>query len=599
MATDDIKQIIDATDIVALVSSYNIKLDKQGKNYKGLCPFHHEDTPSFLVSPEKKLAHCFGCGGGGDPIKFIMQIENIDFQDAIVKLAEFNGIEYKSNYHKKENPNKKYYDIVKMAINFYRANYEKTEYGLEARDYLLKRGLTDEVIKDFNIGLAPKQRDSLYEVLRDSNFLELDMVDSGLINNENGYHDFFIGRIMFPIYDEQGNPIGFSARIFDNKDKNQPKYINSKESMIYHKSEVLFNFQNAKGEIMKMKRVILHEGQMDVIASYKSGMKEAICTMGTALSITQARILYKYTNNAIICYDGDKAGIKASLKAIKIFKQVGFNVRLVLLPDGMDPDEYVLKYGIDKYKDYFESNLIDEIEYQYLVTIMNKDFSDNIVFKEVCNQIFNLLFAERSESIKESYLKRLAKDTNTSYDAIRFDYNSFIGNQNVNVDFIDDYEPNEIVPETIKEVWNSIAELRLFIYAKGSKATAIYIDQTLGDDLNGFKPKTANLWTKLVYEYYMNFDKFDEGLFVKMLSAEEACYYTEMMEAVSKSNIEPYNQEDIQNCISKIKLLSCDAKNEELKRKISSNNTSKEKQFEYANDVFQNKKKKLQMSKKK
>jgi len=272
---------------------------------------------------------------------------------------------------------------------------------------------------------------------------------------------------------------------------------------------------------------------------------------------------------------------------------------LVLLPDGMDPDEYVLKYGIDKYKEYFESNLIDEIEYQYLVTIMNKDFSDNIVFKEVCNQIFNLLFAERSESIKESYLKRLAKDTNTSYDAIRFDYNSFIGNQNVNVDFIDDYEPNEIVPETIKEVWNSIAELRLFIYAKGSKATAIYIDQTLGDDLNGFKPKTANLWTKLVYEYYMNFDKFDEGLFVKMLSAEEACYYTEMMEAVSKSNIEPYNQEDIQNCISKIKLLSCDAKNEELKRKISSNNTSKEKQFEYANDVFQNKKKKLQMSKKK
>ena len=175
---DDIKQLEDATDIVSLVSSYNIKLEKKGKNFVALCPFHNEKTGSFSVNTERNIAHCFSCGGGGRPIKFIMQIEGIGFQEAVYKLAKFNGIEYKGNFQVKEDPNKKYYEILKLAIDFYKLNYEKTEYGKEAREYLLKRGLTDEVIKDFNIGLAPKQYDTLYKVLKESNYLELDMIDS-------------------------------------------------------------------------------------------------------------------------------------------------------------------------------------------------------------------------------------------------------------------------------------------------------------------------------------------------------------------------------------------------------------------------------------
>ena len=602
---DDIKQIIDATDIVALVSSYNIKLEKQGKNYKGLCPFHHEDTPSFLVSVEKKLAHCFGCGGGGDPIKFIMQIEGIGFQEAVAKLAEFNGMEYKGNFQKKEDPNKKYYEILNLAVNFYKANYEKTEYGLEAREYLLKRGLTDEVIKDFNIGLAPKQIDTLYKVLKESNYLELDMIDSGLINSdEKSYHDFFVSRIMFPIYNEAGNPIGFSGRIFNNTDKNQPKYVNSKESMVYHKGDVLFNIQNAKGEIMRKKRVILHEGQMDVIAAYRSGFKEAICTMGTALTITQARLLSKYANNAIICYDGDNAGIKASKKAIKIFEQTGFNVRLVLLPQGMDPDEYVLKYGVLEYQKYFESHIIDALEYQYVTAFLNKNLNDNIVFKDVCEEIFSLLINEKSQSIIESYLNRLSKDTNTLIDAIHLDYEAY-RNKNVlnnQIDYPIYDEPSDYVeaePVEIKEIWNSTAELRLFIYAKESKANAIYIDQTLGESIYGFKPKTLNLWFKLINEYYANFDKFEEGKFIKLLiNQDDVNYYTQMMEVVSKDYIEPYNQQDMLKCIEKVERDCCDAKNNDIKRKIASNNTSSEKKFQYANEAFINRKKKLELAKK-
>ena len=607
---DDYKQIIEATDIVALVSSYNIKLEKQGKNFKGLCPFHNEDTPSFIVSPEKKIAHCFGCGGGGDPITFIKQIENIEFPEALQKLADFNGIKLNKTYQKKEDPNKKYYEIMNLAVNFYKANYEKTASGKEAREYLIKRGLNDEIIKDFNIGLAPKKIDLLFKLLSDSNYSEVQMYDTGLISSdEKSSHDFFVNRIMFPIYNENGNPIGFSARIFNSPDPNQPKYINSRESIIYHKSEVLFNIQNAKAEIMKKKRVILHEGQMDVIASYRSNLKEAICTMGTALTVSQAKLLSKYTNNAIICYDGDNAGIKASKKAIKTFKLAGFNVRLVLLPDKMDPDEYVLKYGEDKYREYFESHIVDSLEYLYQTAFFNKDLNDNIVFKELCNEIFEILLNEPNQSIKESYLKRLANDTNTSDEAIKMDFENYrLQNSSKNNEFIypednnyyeeapiDIIEPKPI----IEEKWNSTAELRLFLYAKQSKANATYIDQSLGNSIFGFKEKTRKLWVKLVNEYYDNFDKFEETTFIKMLTEQEDVdYYILMMNKLREDTISPYNQEDMISCINKIEEITCDVLNDDIKRVISKNDTPKEKQYECANEIFKNAKKKLELKKK-
>ena len=576
---DDIKRIVDATDIVALVSSYNINLEKQGKNYRGLCPFHNEDTPSFLVSPDKKLAHCFGCGGGGDPIKFIMQIEGITFPEAVSKLAEFNGIEYHSNYQKKEDPNKKYYQIMNLAISFYKANYEKTELGKQAREYLIKRGLTDEVIKDFNVGLSPKQKDSLFKVLSESGYIELDMVDSGLINESDGsYHDFFVNRIMFPIYDESNNPIGFSARIFEN-DPNQPKYINSKESMIYHKGDVLFNIQNAKADIIRKKRVILHEGQMDVIASYRSGLKEAICTMGTALTISQAKLLKKYADTAIVCYDGDKAGIKASLKAIKIFKQVGMNVRLVLLPNNMDPDEYVLKYGIEEYRKYFESNIIDSLEYTYRTALIGIDVNDNIIFKSVCDNLFSILINEQSESIKESYIKRLSIDTNKNYESLLIDFNNYRAlhtSKNIDVldrgyDNPDDYyqEPVETKPAVKKQEYDK-AELRLLIYSLQSRSNALYINDSLQEDegMNGFSPDIANLWMKLVDEYYNEFDKYETTRFLSILNQDEVSCLLKIIELTKDNKIDSYNQDDLIKCIEKIKKNATKNANKKLQKSI-------------------------------
>ena len=274
MATqEEIQKIEDATDIVKLVSNY-VKLEKVGKNYKGLCPFHGEDTPSFVVSPEKNVAHCFGCGGGGSPIKFLEQIENIDFLTALEKLAKFNGIPFEAHSRPKANEQlTKYYKIMQIAVNFYKKNFDSTEEGQKAREYLKARGLDDQTIEDFKIGLSPKPGDTLYQVLKDSNVLELDMSDVGVVDKSNDrYYDLFSNRIMFPIYNEDGNPIGFSARIYNSKDKNNPKYINSRETILYKKANVIFNLQNAKGNIMRNKRIILHEGQMDVIAAYRSGL---------------------------------------------------------------------------------------------------------------------------------------------------------------------------------------------------------------------------------------------------------------------------------------------------------------------------------------
>ena len=429
MATqEEIQKIEDATDIVKLVSNY-VKLEKVGKNYKGLCPFHGEDTPSFVVSPEKNVAHCFGCGGGGSPIKFLEQIENIDFLTALEKLAKFNGIPFEAHSRPKANEQlTKYYKIMQIAVNFYKKNFDSTEEGQKAREYLKARGLDDQTIEDFKIGLSPKPGDTLYQVLKDSNVLELDMSDVGVVDKSNDrYYDLFSNRIMFPIYNEDGNPIGFSARIYNSKDKNNPKYINSRETILYKKANVIFNLQNAKGNIMRNKRIILHEGQMDVIASYRSGLKEAICTMGTALSVNQAKLLQKYANHAIICYDGDKAGINASLKAINVFKSLGFMIHLVLLPDGMDPDEYVLKYGEEKYKEYFLSNLLDENQYRLKVFTANKNFNDLNVLNQVKNDCFGMIAQMESKTEQEDYLKQLSKILDISYEALNADYSNFRG----------------------------------------------------------------------------------------------------------------------------------------------------------------------------
>lgn len=423
ISNEKITEIVEKTDIVGLVSEY-VTLSKRGKNYFGLCPFHDDQTPSFSVSPEKKIAKCMSCGEGGNPINFLKKIKNISFEDACYLLAERNGIHLeKVKNIKTVDINQKYYEINQIAQQFYEHYLYNSQSGKEALLYLNKRGLSMETIKMFGIGLAPKDHDTLVHVLKDKGYSLTDATDVGLIkSNKEGYYDVFYNRIMFPIIDENNHVLAFSGRIFVD-DPNQPKYVNTEETVIYKKGEMLYNLNNAIPHIRKQGRVILCEGQLDVIALSNANIKEAICSLGTALTQEQVKLIEKYTKNVIISYDGDNAGIKATAKAFNLLK--GFNANSLTLPDGMDPDEYIKKYGVNQFKDFLNNNLKDAYAFSYDNAFRNRDLSVAYDYEEVKKSVFNFLMRTKSSSLVEKYLRKLSIDLKVSYDAIFNDYNIY------------------------------------------------------------------------------------------------------------------------------------------------------------------------------
>ena len=598
MATrEEIDKVIESTDMVDLVSPY-VKLTKQGKSLKGLCPFHNEKTPSFVVSQEKHLAHCFGCGKGGNPIQFLMDIKQISFAEALDELAKKNGIkiDVKLNNANKQDYSK-YYQIFEIVQKVYNQNLTLTKSGKEALKYLYKRGLDDETIKMFQIGLAPNEIDSVYKILKEANYLELDMIDLGIVNSsEKGYYDLFTRRIMFPIADEFGHIIGYSGRLFNNDDPNQPKYVNTKETFLFKKGQVLFNLHNAKTEMLRKKRVILHEGQMDVIAAYRAGLKEAVCTMGTALTIDHARTLKKYTDNVIICFDGDKAGINASKKAINILKQLNMKVHLVLLPNGTDPDDYVCNNGSDAYVNYFENNILDELEYLFEVAFLNKNLNDSIVIEEIKTEAFNLIYNMPGEVLKDKYLKILSTRLNANLDSIIIDYNSYCKPLTNNYP-VENYSDEEIFDNNFfddlldvkpKPKFNNIFEIRLLLYARSSKEKALSIDERISEYFNAFSPVNRNIWIKLINEYYTNNELFDDKKFISLLSPDEQQVYLDNIE-LARNSIDPYNDADLALLINKMSTKEFKERNKIIDKQIK--NLSDEQKVLKINEKFKNKKK--------
>ena len=571
-----IDEIVANTDIVALVSKY-VNLEKRGKNYIGLCPFHSEKTPSFTVSPEKHLAKCFGCGGGGTAIDFIMRIENLDFPHALKYLADFNGMNVNLNIRENDTKqnNKKYYEIMNTAVSFYKKVLHNTKEGKDAINYLVNRGLSPEEIDKLNIGLSLDIGDNLYHVLIESGYKELDIEDLGLISkNERGYYDMFSNRIMFPIYDENNNPIAFSGRIYRDIDKDNAKYINTKETIICKKKEELFNLNNARNEIRLKDRVILHEGQMDVLASFQGGLPEAVCSLGTALNKEAVLKLKRYTTNVIICYDGDKAGINASIKAIKLFETYGFNVKLVLMPDGSDPDEYQKKYGLAKYNEFFNNNIIEKEEYLYRILFLNKNLNDIPTKENIKNEAFSFINDIRSQTLVNEYLNRLAKDLKFDVKLIIDDFkyykNTHPSSNGYRRDDVEPIEPvyNDVIDLKKPKTFYSICEYRLFIYARSQKEKALYIDNMIKDIMNfGFSYNTQVLWIKLINDYYMNYDYYDEAIFLKMLNQEEVTYLLNLIEEVRKDNT-PYNDLDLNECILKIKEISYTKEIEDISSRL-------------------------------
>ena len=337
---EEINTIRSNADIVEIIGDY-LELKQKGRNYVAICPFHDDHTPSLVVSKERQIFNCFTCKTGGNVFSFVMKYENVSFPEAIKIVAKKIGYNLKSNYDDViESKYKKEYEIMNFAAKYYMNNINSKE-GLEARKYLDKRGITSEIIKEFNIGLATDKPSDLYNILNKKNY-SLDELDKlGLVNKYNlDVFDTFQNRIIIPIEDIKGQIVGFTGRIYHNE-KDIAKYINTKETIIFKKGNILFNFHNARNYIREKKQAILVEGNMDAIKLSAKGIKNVIALMGVALSKEQIIILKKLNVPIILMLDNDSAGLNATFKNGELLRKNGIEVLVVRLKDAKDPDEYI------------------------------------------------------------------------------------------------------------------------------------------------------------------------------------------------------------------------------------------------------------------
>ncbi len=370
-----IDELKDRADLVRIVEPY-APLKKKGANWMGCCPFHQEKTPSFSVNPSKGFYKCFGCAKGGNAFTFVMEIEGLNFPEAIKRVAEISGVplpepiddkKYEQNKQRRQEKKEiadQVIELNKYALEFWENHLqENNAHAKAAHEYLEKREISVETQKAFHIGLAPDSWDALMSHLKTKGADEKLIEQSGLVSvneEKNRVYDRFRGRIMFPVLDVKGNPIAFGARILAN---GEPKYLNSPETPAYVKGEHLYRFFQSKEEIRKKKYAILVEGYLDLIALYQFGVTNCVASLGTAFTDNQAKLLKRFASKVVVNYDGDKAGVKAARRAIEILLAEDFEIKILVLPDGQDPDDFIRANGFAAYKKQHEQNAATYLQF--------------------------------------------------------------------------------------------------------------------------------------------------------------------------------------------------------------------------------------------
>jgi DNA primase len=421
---ETIEHIRTSNDVVDVISEY-VQLTKRGRNWFGLCPFHSEQSPSFSVSQDKQIFHCFGCGAGGNAITFVMDIDNLSFQEAVSKLGSRVGVDIdiepqtgETTMISKEETRMK--EAHTFAMNYYHHLLLNTEEGEKGLHYLEERGFSRELIEQYRIGWSLPNWDALTTLLERKGFNLAEMAQSGLViqkENKNEYFDRFRERIMFPVRDEAGHVIAFSGRVL-NKDTQDAKYMNSPESPIFQKSKVLYNLDVSRPIIRKKHKVIVMEGFMDVIAAAKAGIMNTVATMGTALTKEHINKLKRLTDSVTICYDGDSAGFDAAKRAAQLLVQDKMKTEIALLPDQMDPDDFVQKNGAEA----FEKQIIDRphayLAFMMMVARRNKNFQFENDTLQYVQEVLEHFVGNSSPVERDLYIRQLAKETNISEEAI-------------------------------------------------------------------------------------------------------------------------------------------------------------------------------------
>ena len=519
-----IQKIKDEAEITQIIGEF-VKLEKSGANYIGLCPFHDDKNPSLSVSPSKKIFKCFSCGASGNVFSFVQNHRQIPFIEAVKYVGEKCGIpvetggtyEYSQKYEK-------YYKILQTATNFYEFYLKNTSEGQEAQEYLHKRNLNDKIIKRFRIGLAPNG-DLLYQSLLKDQFQPLDMIEAGVVrSSSNQYYDVFRNRIIFPLDNLEGHIVGFSGRIFQNAKTGEPKYLNSSENVVFQKGSILYNYYDSQNEIRQKDHVYLFEGFMDVIAAYQASINNAIASMGTALTAQQIRAISKLTKNITICFDGDNPGIEASKKAILQCQSAGLNTKAVFIPEGLDPDDYLKKFGKKALKDLLENQSLSGLDFLYLAEKKNYNPNDVLSLESFKKAVFRILKIYKSQVLTEKFLERLANDLNVSLESIQADYSN-----SVSITF---QTPVVIIPEAfkptrrIKKRKYEDAERALIRYSYQKKEYCSKIRSELG--LEHVNIANFQLMMK-IEDYYKKNENMNESEFYQGLNPEEIKLLNEVL----------------------------------------------------------------------
>lgn len=510
MVTDaEIERIRKSANIVDIISSY-VPLTQKGKNYFGVCPFHEDHSPSMSVSEEKQIYKCFSCGAAGNVFTFVSEYENVKFLEAVKIVADKCGIPFHGTIRKeKPKNNTQEYEIMNLALKFYQNNLNSGE-GIKANEYLKKRNLDEEAIKEFDLGLALGGNYSLNKLLTNKKY-SLDVIERlGLVNQNNDYvNDVFQRRIMFPIHDLDGNVVGFTGRIYE--DTNQAKYINSKESNIFKKGQILFNYHRAKQEIKRKKEVILVEGNMDAIRMYTSGIKNVVALMGTSLTNEQVEIIKGLRAKIILMFDNDSAGEIATYQNGTILEEANLTPYIVRLSKEKDPDEYIIKNGAQALEENIR-NPISFLDFKLKYFKRDKDLEkvDDLAsyIKEIIKDLKNI----PDELTRELTLKKISEDYQVSLDLLHGELQKI--------------ESKKIV-ETPKK---TLAKTKLSKYDKACQ-NIIYFMMNDGKFIEIFKKelgyfnekKYRNLANEIIY-FYEEAKEINLSSFISFISTKDYIY---------------------------------------------------------------------------
>lgn len=534
ISQDKILEIRSKANIVEIISEY-VPLIQKGKNYFGVCPFHDDHNPSMSVSPEKQIYTCFVCGAHGNVFSFIMDYENLSFVEAVKIVGNKVGVKVdvevpriNKNINEKQ---KKMFNIYDIANKYYQ-NQLNTSEGKRAREYLKNRDIDDDIIKEFEIGLSTKSL--LTDLLIKKGYSDKELLESGITSSNNDkIYDTFSNRIMFPLYDIEGKVVGFSGRIFDDSDNS--KYVNSKESEIFKKSKIIYNYHKAKDYARREKYVIITEGFMDVIALYKRGIKNVVATMGTAITSEHIGLIKKISSNVVLCFDGDNAGEKATISCSNELIKNNIMPKIIRLRDKLDPDDFIKKYGVDKFKEEI-SNALSYLDYKVNYYKNNTNFDNSEEVSDYIKNVLSELKYENDKVIIEIILKKLSDDTNVSVVTL---------NNMLKKEIVNDVKPKEEKKKALVLNKYDKAERRLIFYMlRYPEVIKIY-------DKNKcfFPTQSFRYLVNEILDYYKKYEQINIADFISHLNDKE-----ELLDALSVVDVmnisDNYSYEEIMDYIN-------------------------------------------------